>query len=375
MYYNGEDIRNTRNEKRNNILKSFGVDIEKATAQIGETRQWADGLYRKVEAGKWVKVTNGKEKRLQNSTIIKKIKERQQQLLTDWNSVRKSFENSLENKFPKYTYEHNKFFQDAWRDKVAKDKFLQKIQKEQKDLNDEIKEIQSVAKIEEKKRREIQAGKQEIDEDDLMNGESVFKQSVLLLEKIDKEIPKRSTAIEIMPQVTIENYFLDTKTTFHSVLSSTDTWSDVSKKWDDMKKSGKYDYHQSPKSNSEYLIDKTNGDIYRHSDHWGKVASCDWDIVHTSDNVWDIAKSNIKDFKRKKNSPSVYLNPVYRTKMVEAAKLVLPQFRKLVTDNKDFYLTKQALQLVLDKTDWLYKELKYRALLSVEEIAKNQGKI
>lgn len=107
-----------------------------------------------------------------------------------------------------------------------------------------------------------------------------------------------------------------------------------------MKESGKYQWHKSPKSSSEYLIDKKNGDIYRFSNHWGIVASCIWDIDGKNNSVWDIAKSNVRDFERK--DTGVYMNPIYRTKKVEAAEIVLPRLKKLVSDNENYYLTDKA---------------------------------
>ena len=38
----------------------------------------------------------------------------------------------------------------------------------------------------------------------------------------------------------------------------------------------------------------------------------------------------------------VYMNPIYRTKKVEAAEIVLPRLKKLVSDNENYYLTDKA---------------------------------
>lgn len=53
------DIAKRRNEISERICKSFSPDIEKAVAAIGEIRKWGDGDYKKVDSGKWVKVTDG----------------------------------------------------------------------------------------------------------------------------------------------------------------------------------------------------------------------------------------------------------------------------------------------------------------------------
>lgn len=70
--------------------------------------------------------------------------------------------------------------------------------------------------------------------------------------------------------------------------------------WDKLKhEHPEWEWHLSPKSSSEYLIDKETGDIYRYSDHWGKVATCHW-VLKGSHGVAEqiIAKANIKDFDR-----------------------------------------------------------------------------
>lgn len=70
--------------------------------------------------------------------------------------------------------------------------------------------------------------------------------------------------------------------------------------WDKLKhEHPEWEWHLSPKSSSEYLIDKETGDIYRYSDHWGKVATCHWKVKGghgVTEQI--IAKANIKDFDR-----------------------------------------------------------------------------
>lgn len=91
-------IKKHRKEIQNNILKSFGEenDIEKAVAQVGETREWSDGTYKKISEGKWVKVTNNKEKAVTGSGMVKKVKEEIQSNQEKWDEVKRNFENSLE---------------------------------------------------------------------------------------------------------------------------------------------------------------------------------------------------------------------------------------------------------------------------------------
>lgn len=358
-------------EIQNNILKSFGEEneIEKSVAQVGEIREWTDGTYKKVSEGKWVKVTNGKEKSVAGSSMVKKVKEEIKSKQAKWDDVKRIFENSLESKFTKGTIAYKVFFERAWTDEIQNNKFLQKIIAEQKDLNDEIREIEKAVAIEKKLKREAKVGKRELDVDDLKNSLGEAKE---VFQKVNKEIPRTGSAKEIMPQVTIDDYYLDTETNYQSILSKDENWKEIDDRWGAMKESGKYDWHQSPKSSSEYLIDNNTGDIYRFSDHWGRVASCSWDIKSESEQKWDIAKSNIKDFKRKDSG--VYFNPQYRIKMVEAAEIVLPRLNKLVSENKDFYLTDKAKKSVKEFTEKIFRDLKWSALMSIEEVARLKRK-
>ncbi|MGC3978204.1 MAG: hypothetical protein QM751_08280 [Paludibacteraceae bacterium] len=355
--------------KAEELLLNFDDGIEKAVAQVGETREWSDGTYKKVSEGKWVKVTNGKEKSVAGSGMIKKVKDEIQSNREKWDDVKITFENSLESKFTKGTTAYKVFFENAWYNETQKNEFLQKIRAKQKDLNDEIKEIEKAIAIDKKSKREIKTGKRELDVDDLKSSLGEAKE---MLKKVNKEIPRRGSAKEIIPQVTIDDYYLDTETTYQSILSKEDTWKEIDERWKEMKESGKYHWHQSPKSSSEYLIDEKNGDVYRYSDHWGRVASCSWDIESESEQKWDIAKSNIKDFKRKDSG--IYFNPQYRIKMVEAAEIILPRMKNLVSENKDFYLTDKAKKSVKEFTENIFRDLQWSALMSIDEVERLRKK-
>ena len=92
---------------------------------------------------------------------------------------------------------------------------------------------------------------------------------------------------------TLNDYYIHTDAKFKAVPTGDRGVADA---WQDMKASGKYEHHKSPLSDSEYLIDRESGDIYRMSDHWGRVASCQWDIDNPAEGM-QIGKANIKDFK------------------------------------------------------------------------------
>lgn len=369
MNYNGEDIKKRRDDIQNNILKSFDCDIEKAVAQIGETRQWSDGTYKKVSEGKWTKITDGKEKAVASSGMSKKLSEELKTKSSEWQKIKDEFENSLEKKYPKGSIAYKVFFENAWGNEIGKNKFIKRIREEQRDINDEIREIEVVLNAEKKARREAKAGKKEYDVNDIKDS---LKEANSLFQSVKREIPKTNNAKEVIPQVTIDDYYLDTETVFSSIVGKEDNWKDIDDRWDNMKNSGKYHWHKSPKSSSEYLIDESNGDVFRFSDHWGRVASCTWGLISDNENKWDIAKSNIKDFERKETG--MYFNPIYRTKMLEAANKVLPRLKKLASENPKYYLTDKAKKEIKQLTDKIFVDLQYSAELSIDEVSKLRKK-
>ena len=361
-----EDIKSYRKKFITNLQKSFNCDLSKGVAAIGEIRHWNDGDYKKVGKGEWVKVTDKKDKRVASSTVIKNIK-----LTIDYNQnkineLKREFEDNLVSKYERGTRQYDTFFSYAWQNKVKEDEFIANIMKEQRDFADEIREIKDKIKDDKKLKREALAGKREIDIDDL---QPILKENEDLLLAIKKNIPEYVTAKEIIPEVTIDDYYLDTDVDFKSILSKEDDYKTVDDKWTAMKNSDKYDWHQSPKSSSEYLIDKKTGDIFRLADHWGRVASCNWRIVpnceidNENSNIFDIGKANIKDFSRKDSG--FYFNPKFRDAMVATAHAILPNMKKLVSDNKKFYLTDKANKRVKSFVDNIFEQLQHSANLSI----------
>lgn len=346
------------------ISKAVEDELNKAVAAIGEIRQWGDGMYKKIAEGKWAKVTNGKEKVVAGSGMIKKLQEEFQNKNESLSKIKREFEDSLESKFPRGTVAYNVFFQKAWQDEQDRNEFIKKLKEEQSDLNKEVYEIKRLLDKEAKLKREAKAGKKEMDVPEV---QEALKDMKSIFYKVEKEIPRLGTGKQIMPDVTIDDYFYDTETVFRSVLRKDEKWNEIEERWKKMIDSKKYDWHRSPKSSSEYLIDKETGDIYRYADHWGKVASCDWDLISKNEGGgYNIAKSNIKNFVRKDSG--VYFNPQYRIKIVEAANIVLPRLKNLVSENKDFYLTEKARKEVAIIAGNFFNTLKHSADLSMEEI-------
>ena len=350
--------------------------FQKAIANVGEIRKWSDGSYRKVSQGKWVKINekSGKEKEIAASGMKKKIQNERFNLETLFSEQKKKFEESLVIKFPKDTTQYKVFFQRAWEQEFANNDFLKKIREEQKELLQEIYEIIKRSELDKKAEREKLAGKQEIDFDDLNEDFNQFRN---LFQSIEKSIPRWASPIEVAPQVTVHDYYLDTEASFktveeYKVDKSEAHVNNVSEKWEEMKRSGKYTLTHSPKSNSQYLVDEKSGDVFRMADHWGRCASCNWDVDFKQHN-YGIAVCNVKDFTRKDGSS--WFNPVYRTKIVEAANLILPKLNELVKSRDDIYLTEKAKERIRNFSKKIeYDYLTFSARLCEEEVKKLKQK-
>jgi mutator protein MutT len=357
-------------EKIKNMAdKCIDPDIEKAKAQIGEIRQWADGSYKKIAIGEWVEVTEGKEKKVAGSGVVKKIKEQYDINAQEFSKIKSDFKKSLETKFPKGTIQYKVFFQRAWSQEVNTNSFIEKIRQQQTDLNDEIIEISNKVKSDKKLKREELKGKKEFDFEDL--SEQLRELDKLFTGVINK-IPRTANAADVMPTVSVDDYYLDTDATFKSVEEYKHNINDgvykdnVAAKWKEMIESGKYEFTQSPKSSSQYLIDRKRGDVYRIADHWGRCASCFWSETFEGGS-YGIGCCNVSDFKRKKSGG--YFNPQFRVKLVEAAEIVLPKLTDLVKENKDFYLTDKAKDRVVNYSNKIFKDyLKFSALLCEDEL-------
>lgn len=99
------------------------------------------------------------------------------------------------------------------------------------------------------------------------------------------------------PTVTLDDYYKATRAEFVNVCS--EGFAEVEDMWGKLMNSG-LEHHTSPLSQSEYLIDKNTGDIYRKSGHWGEnISTCAW-TLHKGDetqNRYAIGKANVSDFK------------------------------------------------------------------------------
>ena len=141
-------------------------------------------------------------------------------------------------------------------------------------------------------------------------------------------------------------------------------------KWEEMKGSGQYEFQKSPKSNSEYLLDRQTGDIYRFSNHWGVVASCEWGIDQffaneAGNGIYQIAKCNIADFKPILSSNMLVGNPDYDNAYIDALDKTISNYEQLLASRVEMTdFVRQRVESVLEDYKTLqkrYDEEHYRA--------------
>jgi hypothetical protein len=162
----------------------------------------------------------------------------------------------------------------------------------------------------------------------------------------------------VIPVPTLDDYYIATETTFTAMEGG-------AKEWEKMKESGKYELQQSPKSGSEYLIDRETGDIFRFSDHWGTVASCRWELEGgKNEGTYEIGKSNIQDFDAHLPSYSggyVAKNPKFEQFVDEYRNILdvtTQNYRTLLDSGIEIgKAEKKKIDAAIAQQDWLRKSL------------------
>lgn len=315
---------------RNNkfIQQCFYPDFEKAIAVVGEERIWGGFKYKKIAQGRWVKVTEGKNKvseREIKSTSLKKklsqeIKERELEKQKFFQEIRKQWE------------EENGEIDSKITQRVAFDRYIYQIQPHKEfwdeidliiqDLNEEIDEILAF----EKQERERVSGRKEIELDDdiFKNFDNQYKQEYKEFSKMESYI----SAKEALGEVSVNDYYLSTDANFKNYLNYLDVKEDddLDKEWERMKKNPDLVHTKSPKSSSEYLVNHKTGDIYRYADHWDRCATCWWSYEGKS--TLGIGVCNVKDFERNGSGPG-YSNKKKISKGLEFCENQLRNIKEL----------------------------------------------
>ena len=142
---------------------------------------------------------------------------------------------------------------------------------------------------------------------------------------------------EVKKDVDLSDFYEATSAEFTKISSDNSVFSF----WEGLKSDKDLKWHHSPLSNSEYLVNHHTGDIYRFSDHWGKVASCEWSLNDDPTEGWSIGVANIKSFKSLPFSRGLVL----KSSFVNQLNQVIANLQDII-DSKDIKKTDSALRIL-----------------------------
>lgn len=350
---NIEDLLNKaiENSLNKGDISSVGELLSKGKpAQIGEIRFWGGKQFRKIQQGKWEEITSNGNKR-RASSGMKRI------LIDEWENINNEIKKKRKELYDEIisganTKDRSEVFYRYLVERAIKDgstataEILRTLYDKADTISNEIKEVQSTLLREQKLAREQKVGKREITKEDILPTLVEFS----TMKSDCRKLPTFLNAVEALGEtVSSGDYFLYTETTFTSIIPDKlpePRWKSIDAIWKKMKESGRYEYHQSPKSSSEYLVDSKTGDIYRYADHWGRVASCVWNLDdrNYSFDRYNICKSNFNNFKR--IPEGAFVNQEREEAIAKTIKVILAKTKEMVEGGRDFYLDKEAKKLL-----------------------------
>lgn len=147
---------------------------------------------------------------------------------------------------------------------------------------------------------------------------------------------------EVKKDVDLSDFYEATSVEFTKLSSDKSVFSF----WEGLKSDKDLKWHHSPLSNSEYLVNHHTGDIYRFSDHWGKVASCEWSLNDDSTEGWSVGVANIQSFKSLPFSRSLVLKGSF----VNQLNQVIANLHDII-DSTDIKKTDSALRTLNKRLD------------------------
>lgn len=159
---------------------------------------------------------------------------------------------------------------------------------------------------------------------------------------------------DLYKTIDIKNFQICTKVDFKAIEQNPEH-NNIQETWGRLKHNSIITYEHTSKTGSQYFIDDKDN-VYRFSNHWGAVASCEWtregkgqlrtSVFESGD--WEIGVANLKDFKifRRKDDRKVdiILNPVWlgEIKKIVPTKERLgklkysPEFKNLPIEDRKF---------------------------------------
>ena len=147
---------------------------------------------------------------------------------------------------------------------------------------------------------------------------------------------------EVKKDVDLSDFYEATSAEFTKISSD----KSVIPFWEGLKSDKDLKWHHSPLSNSEYLVNHHTGDIYRFSDHWGKVASCEWSLNDDPTEGWSIGVANIRSFKSLPFSRGLVL----KSSFVNQLNQVIANLHDII-DSTDIKKTDSALRTLNKRLD------------------------
>jgi antirestriction protein ArdC len=147
---------------------------------------------------------------------------------------------------------------------------------------------------------------------------------------------------EVKKDVDLSDFYEATSVEFTKLSSDKSVFSF----WEGLKSDKDLKWHHSPLSNSEYLVNHHTGDIYRFSDHWGKVASCEWSLNDEPTEGWSVGVANIQSFKSLPFSRSLVLKGSF----VNQLNQVIANLHDII-DSTDIKKTDSALRTLNKRLD------------------------
>ena len=133
------------------------------------------------------------------------------------------------------------------------------------------------------------------------------------------------------------NFQICTKVDFKAIEQDT-THDTIRETWGRLKNSCVVTYEFRSKTGSQYFIDDKDN-VYRFSNHWGAVASCEWtregegqlmmSVFESGD--WEIGVASLKDFQIFRRSVDRRVDIILNPKWIVKMKRIIPARKKLYT--------------------------------------------
>ena len=142
---------------------------------------------------------------------------------------------------------------------------------------------------------------------------------------------------DLHTEIDSTNFQICTKVDFKAIEKNPDH-ENIQETWGRLMHETKHDYYYKSKSKSEYFIDE-NDNVYRFSNHWGAVASCEWTREGQGQLMmsvfecgeWEIGVANLKDFEVFRRTFDRKVDKVLNPVWIEHMKSLIPTSEKLHT--------------------------------------------